>query len=115
MSRETVELVQSMYRPGDPSRFFNLIHEEVEAEFDAAAAPLLPDYPQRIHGKTAVIDFYRHYWGPGTTMSWSPPRSSTQARTGLLSFTMSEAPEREAGRRSSADGASSTPFGPTKC
>jgi hypothetical protein len=39
MSRETVELVQSMYRPGDPSRFFNLIHEEVEAEFDAAAAP----------------------------------------------------------------------------
>ena len=63
MSQENVELVQSMYRPGDPSRFFNLLSEEVEAEFDASAAPLLPDYPQRIHGKTAVIDFYRHYWG----------------------------------------------------
>ncbi|HEX2358590.1 MAG TPA: hypothetical protein VHH72_02105 [Solirubrobacterales bacterium] len=63
MSQENVELVQSMYLPGDPSRFFNLLYEEVEAEFDASAAPLLPDYPKTIHGKTAVIGFYRHYWG----------------------------------------------------
>jgi hypothetical protein len=99
MSEKNVELVRSVYRPGEPSRFFDLLYDEVEAEFDASAAPLLPDYPQHIHGKTAVVDFFATGGGRGATTSWSPPRSSTQARTGLLSFTLSEAPEREAAAR----------------
>jgi hypothetical protein len=57
MSQENVELVRSLYRPGDPSRFFDLLYDEVEAEFDTSAAPLLPDYPQRLRGKNAVVDF----------------------------------------------------------
>ena len=61
MSQENVELVRSMYRPGDPSRFFELLHEGVQV--DISKAPLLPDHPELIGGKQAALDFYRHYWG----------------------------------------------------
>jgi ketosteroid isomerase-like protein len=61
MSQENVEIVRSMYRAGDPARFFDLLDEEVE--IDASASPPFPDHPEHIRGKDAVIDFYRHYWG----------------------------------------------------
>jgi ketosteroid isomerase-like protein len=61
MSEENVEIVRSMYRPGDPSRFFELLHEGVQV--DVSKAPLLPDHPEVIGGKRAALDFYRHYWG----------------------------------------------------
>jgi ketosteroid isomerase-like protein len=61
MSKQNVEVVRSLYRAGDPSRFFDRLHEEVHV--DASEGPLLPDYPALIRGKDAVLDFYRHYWG----------------------------------------------------
>ena len=61
MSQENVEIVRSMYRPGDPSRFFEVLHEGVQV--DISKAPLLPDHPELIGGKEAALDFYRHYWG----------------------------------------------------
>jgi ketosteroid isomerase-like protein len=61
MSKENVEIVRSMYRAGDPTRFFDLLDEKVE--IDASASLPFPDHPEHIRGKDAVIDFYRHYWG----------------------------------------------------
>jgi ketosteroid isomerase-like protein len=61
MSEENVEIVRSMYRRGDPSRFFDLLGDDVEV--DASAVALLPDRPGVIRGKDAVIDYFRHYWG----------------------------------------------------
>ena len=50
-----------MYRPGDPSRFFELLHAGVQV--DVSKAPLLPDHPDLLGGKEAALDLYRHYWG----------------------------------------------------
>src|SRR5215211_3319672 len=61
MSEENVEIVRGMYRPGDPSRFFDLLHEGVQV--DVSKAPLLPDYPEILGGKAAALDLYRHFWG----------------------------------------------------
>jgi ketosteroid isomerase-like protein len=61
MSQENVEVVRSMYRPGDPSRFFELLHEAVQV--DVSKAPLLPDHPDLFGGRDAALDLYRHYWG----------------------------------------------------
>jgi ketosteroid isomerase-like protein len=61
MSQENVEIVRGMYRPGDPSRFFALLHEGVQV--DLSKAPLLPDHPEILGGKVAALDLYRHYWG----------------------------------------------------
>ena len=61
MSQENVELVRSLYRRGDPSRFFDLLDEEVEV--DASAVGLLPDEPGLICGRDAVINYFRRYWG----------------------------------------------------
>jgi ketosteroid isomerase-like protein len=61
MSRENVEVVRSMYRPGDPSRFFEVLHEGVQV--DVSKAPLLPDHPDLIAGRDAALELYRHYWG----------------------------------------------------
>jgi ketosteroid isomerase-like protein len=61
MSRENVEIVRSMYRPGDPSRFFDLLDQEVEV--DASRVGLLPDHAGLMRGKDAVVDYFRHYWG----------------------------------------------------
>lgn len=61
MSDENVELVRGMYRQGDPSRFFDLLDEEVVV--DTSAAGLLPDHPGVIRGKRDVVDYFRHYWG----------------------------------------------------
>ena len=60
MSQENVELVRSMYRQGDPSRFLDLLDEEVVV--DGSAIGLLPDHPALIGGKDAVVDYFRHYW-----------------------------------------------------
>jgi ketosteroid isomerase-like protein len=60
MSQENVELVRATYRAG-PTGFFELLDGEVEV--DASAVPAIPDHPEHIHGKDAVIDFYRRYWG----------------------------------------------------
>jgi hypothetical protein len=35
MAQENIEVVRSMYRSGDPSRFFDLLDEEVELDFSA--------------------------------------------------------------------------------
>jgi ketosteroid isomerase-like protein len=61
MSQENVEAVRNMYRPGDPSRFFDLLDEGVQV--DTSKAQLLPDRPELIGGKEAALDLYRHYWG----------------------------------------------------
>jgi ketosteroid isomerase-like protein len=61
MSQENVEIVRTMYRPGDPSRFFELLHEGVQV--DVSKAPLLPDHPDLFGGKEAALSFYRDYWG----------------------------------------------------
>jgi ketosteroid isomerase-like protein len=59
MSEDNVEIVRSLY-VGDPSRFFELLDDEVEV---VSKSHPLPDHPELIRGKGAVIDFYRHYWG----------------------------------------------------
>ena len=61
MSQENVEIVQSLYRPADPSRFFDLLDDRVQ--LDASQASLLPDQSELIRGKEAVLDFFRRYWG----------------------------------------------------
>jgi hypothetical protein len=62
MSQENVELVRGMYRPGDPSRFFDLLDDEVE--IDTSAVGLLPDdHSGLVRGKDAAVDCFRHYWG----------------------------------------------------
>src|SRR5262245_38256785 len=62
MSEENVELIGSMYREGDPSRFFDLLDEEVE--MDTSGAGFLPDHPGLVvRGKDAVVEYFRHYWG----------------------------------------------------
>jgi ketosteroid isomerase-like protein len=61
MSEENVELMRSMYRRGDPSRFFDLLDEEIEV--DASAVGLLPDHPGLVRCKDAVVDYFRHYGG----------------------------------------------------
>ena len=60
MSAENVEFVRSLYHPNDPSRFFELLDEDVEV---VSKIDLLPDHPDLMRGKDTVIDFYRHYWG----------------------------------------------------
>jgi hypothetical protein len=42
MSQENVELVRSLYRAGEPSRFFDVIDEEVELDFSAYPVTQLP-------------------------------------------------------------------------
>jgi len=59
MPQENVEIVRSLY-VGDPSRFFELLDDDVEV---VSKSHPLPDHPELIRGKGAVIDFYRHYWG----------------------------------------------------
>jgi ketosteroid isomerase-like protein len=59
MSQENVEIVRSLY-VGEPSRFFELLDDEVEV---VSKSHPLPDHPELIRGKGAVIAFYRHYWG----------------------------------------------------
>jgi ketosteroid isomerase-like protein len=61
MSEENVALVRSMYRRGDPSRFFDLLDDEVEV--DTSAVGLLPDHSGLVRGKDAAVDYFRHYWG----------------------------------------------------
>ena len=61
MSQENVEIVRRMYRPGDPSKFFELLHGGVQ--LDVSKAPLLPDSPEFLCGRDAVLDLYRRYWG----------------------------------------------------
>ena len=62
MTQENVDLVRSLYAESgsDPSRFFELLDDEVEV---VSKSHPLPDHPELIRGKSAVIDFYRHYWG----------------------------------------------------
>ena len=60
MSEENVEIVRSMYRRGDPSRFFDLLDDEVEV--DTSAVGLLPDHSGLVRGKDAAVDYFRHYW-----------------------------------------------------
>jgi hypothetical protein len=44
MSQDNVELVRGMYRTADPSRFFDLLDEEVE--IDGSASRPFPDHPE---------------------------------------------------------------------
>lgn len=60
MSEQDVELVRRIYR-GGPKPFFDLLDDDVEV--DTTAVRVIPDQPERIRGRDAVIEFYRHYWG----------------------------------------------------
>jgi ketosteroid isomerase-like protein len=59
MSQENVELVRSLYRAADPSRFFDLLDEEVELDFSAYPVP----GSAVLRGKDAAIDWSRRWWG----------------------------------------------------
>jgi ketosteroid isomerase-like protein len=63
MSEENVELVRSMYRRGDPSRFFDLLDDEVEVDTSALEQLLDDHLSGLVCGKDAVVDYFRHYWG----------------------------------------------------
>ena len=70
MSEENVEIIRGMYRPGDPTAFFELLHEDVEV--DVSRRPLVPDHPELIRGRQAAIEFYRHYWGTWADYTLEP-------------------------------------------
>ena len=55
MSQENVEIVRDFF--GDQSRFFDVLDEEVELDI----RPMTPGYQGIIHGKDAVIEFWRDY------------------------------------------------------
>jgi ketosteroid isomerase-like protein len=55
MSQENVEIVRDFF--GDQSRFFDVLDEEVELDI----RPMTPGYQGVIHGKDAVIAFWRDY------------------------------------------------------
>jgi ketosteroid isomerase-like protein len=59
MSQENIEVVQSMYRAGDPRRFFDLLDEEVELDFSGYPVP----GARVLRGKDAAIDWSRRWWG----------------------------------------------------
>jgi ketosteroid isomerase-like protein len=59
MSQENVELVRSLYRAGEPSRFFDLLDEQVELDFSAYPVP----GSAVLRGKDAAIDWSRRWWG----------------------------------------------------
>jgi ketosteroid isomerase-like protein len=59
MSQENVELVRSLYREGDPSRFFDLLSEDVELDFSAYPVP----DSRVVRGKDAAMDWSRRWWG----------------------------------------------------
>jgi ketosteroid isomerase-like protein len=55
MSEENVEVVRDFF--GDTGRFFDVLDEEVELDI----RPMTPGYQGIIHGKEAVIEFWRDY------------------------------------------------------
>jgi ketosteroid isomerase-like protein len=59
ISEQNVELVRSLYRAGEPSRFFDLLDEEVELDFSAYPVP----GSAVLRGKAAAIDWSRRWWG----------------------------------------------------
>jgi ketosteroid isomerase-like protein len=59
MSQENVELVRSLYRAGDPSRFFDLLSENVELDFSAYPVP----DSRVVRGKAAAVEWSRRWWG----------------------------------------------------
>ena len=52
-----MEIVRRIFEAGDPSRFFDVLDEEIELDI----RPMTPGYQGIIHGKDAVIDFWRDY------------------------------------------------------
>jgi len=59
MSQENVELVRTVYRAGDPSRWFDLLDAKVELDFTAYPVP----DSAGLHGKDAAVDWFRSWWG----------------------------------------------------
>jgi ketosteroid isomerase-like protein len=58
MSQENVEIVRRhLRRVTGPSRFFDLLDDEIELDI----RPMTPGYQGLIHGKDAMIDFWRDY------------------------------------------------------
>jgi ketosteroid isomerase-like protein len=55
MSQENVEVVRHFF--GDQTRFFDVLDKEVELDI----RPMTPGYQGIIHGRDAVIDFWRDY------------------------------------------------------
>ena len=55
MSQENVEIVRDFF--GDQSRFFDVLDEEIELVIRL----MTPGYEGIIHGKDAVIEFWRDY------------------------------------------------------
>jgi hypothetical protein len=107
ISEQNVELVRSLYRAGEPSRFFDLLDEEVGLDFSAYPVP----GSAVLRGKAAAIDWSRRRWGTWDEYVLEATGSSLPPRTGLSSSSTSADAGREAGRSLSAVGQSSTPFG----
>jgi hypothetical protein len=101
MSQENVEFVRSLYRPNDPSRFFELLDDDVEV----VSGQMLPDHPDLIRGKHAVTDMYRHYWGTSGDYILEPTEIMDAGEDAFLPSMKSKDAEREAGCRLSADSA----------
>jgi hypothetical protein len=105
MSQENVEIVRKLYRAGDPSRFFELLDDDVEFDFSAYPVPSSPE----LRGKEAAIEWSRSWWGTWDDYVLVPPRSSMPAKAVSSSSSTSGDAEKVAGRSLTAAGRSSTP------
>ena len=60
MPQKNVELVREVFAAGDASAFYDLFAEDIEHDMGGHS---LPDFFGVSHGREAVLDFYRRYWG----------------------------------------------------
>ncbi len=60
MSQENVELVRQVFAAGEASAFYDLFDEDIDHDMSTYS---LPDFSSVFHGREAVLDFYRRYWG----------------------------------------------------
>jgi ketosteroid isomerase-like protein len=109
MSRENVEIVRSIYRRGDPSRFFDLLDEKVEQ--DATALPHMPENSGLLRGKDELVREWRRYWGTWENYTMEPIEFIDAARTVSSSSRRSAGAGREAACPLSSGRSSSSPFG----
>jgi ketosteroid isomerase-like protein len=66
MSQENLEIVRDFF--GDQSRFFDVLDEEVELDI----RPMTPGYQGVIHGKDAVVAFWRDYSDAWDELAFEP-------------------------------------------
>ena len=111
MSQENVETVRDFFGDPsrfDPSRFFDVLDEEVELDI----RPMTPGYQEIIHGKDAVIDFWRDYLDTWDEYVLEPTEIREAGEDQVVSSRTSAGGERKVGRRLSVVRGPSSRFGP---